>query len=261
MNDNSSLQIVNSERAVGTILSNFSTEFIMDVINDQLKMKFRPFMPGSPNYVTVLEENFNLAKATNPAFAYQIDDVRGKTFKEIIDIICNFYNLEFIGEQIQDYTPNDLYNLASILFDIFITNFTPRMINFFVRYIINNKEDIYNSIEGAEEFRKNKEATAYGRKMYTDGKLIVIHANLNNVLDNIAAHDIPFDLLINYLVTDPGMTNYLLSVLRDKNDLYKWHYASYITNPVTRPELFTAIKLSMQQIASDKPIDPIQFVG
>lgn len=259
MNDNSSLQIINSERAVGTILSNFSSDFIMDVIGDHLKMKFRPFTPGSPNYVIVLENNFNIAKATNPAFIDKIEDVRGKTYKEIIDKICSFYNLEFIGEQVQEYTSNDFFNLASILFDVFVSNFTPRMIEFFVRYIMNNKDDIYNSIDGAEEFRKNKEATSYGRKMYTDGKLVVIHANLNSVLDNIAGHDIPFNVLLHYIM-DSGMAGYLLSVLNDAGDLYKYHYASYINNPTTRPELFTAIKLSMQRIASDRPIDPTQFV-
>lgn len=260
MSDNSSAQIINSERAVGTILSNFGSDFIMDVIEDNLKMKFRPFHSGSPNYVLILEQQFNVAKATNPAYIDQIEKKRMDIYREIINKICLSYNLEFVGDKYNDYNPNELFNIASLLYDIFITNFTNRMINFFVRYIIDNKEELYKTIDNAEEYRRNKEVTAYGRKIYTDPILVVIHGNLNSVLDNIAGHDIPINILIRYL-TDDSISGFLMSILQDTGDLYKYHYASFITNQFTRSELFTAIKLSMQSIASDKPIDPNQFVS
>lgn len=260
MQNNSSIQIINSEKAVGTILSKFSTNFIMDVIDDNIKMKFRPFNVGPANFVIVLEQNYQMTKLQNPSFVNEIENNRAQTYREIINKICKFYNLQFIGEQYQELNPNDLFNLASILFDIFVSNFTNRMIEFFVRYIVNNKDDIYNSIENAEEIRKNKEMTSYGRKMYTDPKLVVIHSSLNSVIMNIASHDIPLALLLTYL-TDRDTAAYLSGMIVDINDIYKNHYASYILNELTKADIFTSIKLTMQNMVSDRPIDPGQYVS
>lgn len=257
---NSPEQIINSERAVATIISKFSPDFILDVIGDNIKMKFRPFNVGAANYVMILEQDFKMALLEHPAYKADIDETRKRTYRQIIDIIAGSYGL-IVSPEVDDYIPDQVYSLAVTLFDIFITNFTPRMINFFVQYIVHNKDDIYNSIASADEIRKNKEITAYGRKMYTDPKLVVIHSALNEVLSNIAAHDIPFPVLINYLTQDPFTSQYLLTVLQDTNDIYKYHYAVYINNPDTRSDLFTAIKFDMQRMASDRSIEVSQYVS
>lgn len=254
---NNPIQIINSEKAVGIILSKFSSDFILDVIQDNIKMKFRPFNVGAVNYPIVFEQDFKMAMMEHPSFIDQINDVRLKTYKEIIDIICASYNL-VVSAEVDDYTPDQMYTLAVLLFDIFVTNFTPKMINFFVQYIINNKDDIYNSITDAEEIKKNKETTAYGKKIYSDTKMVVIHSTLNSVLSSIAAHDIPFNILIYYLV-DRSTADYLLTVLQDTNDIYKYHYAKYINDPITRPDLFTAIKFEIQNMASDKAVNIEQY--
>jgi hypothetical protein len=254
---NSPIQIINSERAVGTIISKFSTDFIMDVIEDNMKMRFRPFNVGPANYPIILEEDFKMATLENPAYKDKFDDVRLKTYREIVLMICKFYGLA-VSPEIDEYTADQMLNLAATLFDIFVTNFTPKMVNFFVTYIVQNKDDIYNSIADVEEIKKNKDVTAYGRKMYTDPKIVVIHATLNSVLLNIAAHDIPFTSLIYYL-TDRNTADYLVSILQDTNDIYKYHYASFLVDPTTRADLFTAIKFDLQSRASNKPMSMIQF--
>lgn len=254
---NNPIQVINSEKAVGIILSKFSSDFILDVIEDNIKMKFRPFGIGPVNYPVVFEQDFKMAMMENPAFADNINQVRLKTHKEIIDIVCASYNLS-ISTEVDDYSPEQMYSLAVLLFDIFVTSFTPKMISFFVNYILNNKDDIYNSISDAEEIKKNKETTSYGRKIYNDTKMVVIHSALNSVLTSVSAHDIPFNVLIYYL-TDRPTADYLVSLLQDNNDIYKYHYASYIINPITRPDLFTAIKFEMQSIASDKEANIEQY--
>jgi hypothetical protein len=256
---NSPIQIINSERAVGTIISKFSTDFIIDVIQDNIKMRFRPFNVGPANYPIVIENELKMAVQEHPAYKDNFDDLRLKTYKEIVTMICSFYGLK-VSPDIEEYTPDQMFTLATILFDIFVTNFTPKMIGFFTQYIINNKDDIYNSIPDAEEIKKNKDTIAYGKKMYTDPKLIVIHASLNSVLTSIAAHDIPFRTLIFYL-TDMNTANYLLSILQDTNDIYKYHYASFINDPCTRADLFTAIKFDLQSRATDKAISVSQYTS
>lgn len=256
---NSPVQIINSERSVATIISKFSTDFIMDVIQDSLKLKFRPFNVGSANLVVVINQDINLAILENPAYRDNFNKLKFDTYNEIIGIICKYYNL-IIAEDLSTYTLDQIFSLAFMLYDIFITNFTPRMINFFVQYIINNSDDIYNSIQNVDEIRKNKETVSYGKKMFTDPKLVVIHSDLNAVLSNVVAHDISFEKLMHFL-TDTHTADYICSILQDAGDIYKYHYASYITNEVTRPDLFTAIKFEMQNRVSDKPIDFLQYIS
>lgn len=257
---NSPDQIINSEKAVGTIISKFSSDFILDVIQDNIKIKFRPFNVGPANYPIILEQDFKMALLENPAYRSDIDEARKRTYKQIIDIIASSYNL-IVSDEVNEFIPDQMYSLAVTLFDVFVSNFTPRMINFFVQYIIQNKEDINNSIVGAEEIKKNKETIAYGKRMYTDSKLVVIHSVLNDVLTNIASHDIPFPILLNYLVQDKYTAEWLLSLLQDTNDMYKYYYAIYINNPITRPDLFTAIKFDMQRMGSDRSIGVSEFVS
>ncbi len=257
MTDNSVIQIINSEKAVGTIISKFSIDFIMGIIEDNLRVKFRPFNVGAPNFVIVIEQQLQQTILMNPSYKDQIDETRERTYKDIIRLICKAYNLE-IAPEVEEYMADQAYNLAVILFDVFITNFTPRMINFFVRYILNNKTDIYNSIPDKDGLKRDRELTSYGRKLYTDHELIVIHSDLNSVLNGIAAHDIPLPVLLNYLVDKPT-ADYLSSILIDTGDIYKYHYASYILDNNTRADLFTAIKFDMQNRASDKPIDFTQY--
>ena len=256
MDNNSTIQIINSEKAVAMILSNFSSEFIMDVIDDNIKMKFRPYNVGPANFSIVLEQDFKTAKMQNPSFVDQIEEVRAKTHREIINRICMHYQLQFVGEEDDEYTPDQLATLSSILFDIFVSNFTPKMVWFFGRYIIDNKDDIYNSIENLEDLKKNKDLTGYGKRIYSDSKLIAIHANLNSVLENIAGHDIPFQVLLPYL-TDPNTAAYLSQIIVDCGDIYQHHYASYILNPITRSDIFTVVKFQLQSMA-DKIVVPIE---
>lgn len=259
MYNNGSVQIINSEKAVGTILSNFSTDFVMDVIEDNIKMKFRPYNVGSANFPVVIDQNLNLAKLENPAFTDQIEDARAKTHREIINKICDYYNLRFIGEEYQEYTSFQLSTLATTLYDIFVTNFTNRMVGFFVRFIYDNREDICKSLEAGNEdiAKKGKESMSYGKKIYTDPCMIQIHSNLNVVLHNMAGFDVPFSVLLRY-ISDINTANYLSSILVDTGDIYKNHYASYILNPMTRADMFTTVKLQLQEL-SDKQIDPSQF--
>lgn len=255
--NNSTVQILNSEKAVSAIISRFSTDFILDVIEDSIKMKFRPFNVGSANLVAVVDQEMKIGLLQNPSYEDKMKSVAEETYREIIFSICKSYNLA-VSEDILSYSYNQIFGLAYTLYDIFITNFTSRMINFFVQYIVDNKEDIYNSIVNADEIRKNKDSVSYGKKLYVDNKLIVIHSDLNNVLNSITAHDIPFDVLLTYL-SDRETAQYITSIIQDKGDIYKYHYASYIIDSTTRPDLFTAIKFEMQNRASDKPINFQQY--
>lgn len=246
---------LNTEQAVSEILSNFNTNFIMDVISDSLKNKFRPYNPKGINYPFVFENDFAKTLAANPSFQDEIDTVRKQTYREIIDMICDHYNLTFTLDQQGEVEPDRYYSIAYLMYEIFVADFTPRMMNFFVNLILKNIDSICAQIKQPEDLKTTRESTAYGKKIYVDQKMILISSYMDQVVDMITSIDIPFNTLMTYL-TDQKYAAYLSSILQDNGDIYKNHFASYLLNPITKPDMFTNIKLNIQAVAADRLVDP-----
>lgn len=238
--------MLDTDQALGTILGNFSSDYILHVVGDSLNMKFRPFSDEMPNICDILERQFAAVYANAPDYQDQISYTRSETYEEIIKIICNYYNLEFTLP-FEDIEPNELYGIARTMYDIFISRFSIYCINFFTRYIIDNKESIYNMINNDPEALRPKDQA---KKLVDDSMMILIHANINNIIMQMPTFDISLEILLQYFC-DPITFNRLNSILIDKNDIYKYHYASYISDPKTTAEMITAIKLNLQSVTYD----------
>ena len=238
-----SIGMLDTDQALGTILGNFSSEYILHVVEDSLSLKFRPFSDEMPNICDILERQFAAIYANAPDYQDQISYTRNETYQEIIRIICRYYNLEFT-EPFEDIEPNELYGIARTMYDIFIARFSMYCISFFTRYIVDNKESIYNMINNDPEALRPKEQA---KKMVDDAMMILIHANVNNIILQMPAFDISLEILLQYFC-DPMTFSRLNSLLVDKGDIYKNHYASYIANPKTTAEMITAIKLELQSL-------------
>lgn len=234
---------IDTDAAIGTILSHFDSEYINHVISDSLNMKFRPFDPPMPNMVDVLNRQFESIILNSPDYINEVRNVQTETYKEIINMICSYYNLTFTGD-FDSMNPQEMYGAAHTLYDIFISRFTEYMINFFVHYIINNSDSIYAYLNSDENSKKPKENGAYS-KSFIDPKFIIIHANINQVIYNMASYDISLQEMIGYFV-DRNSADYLISVLQDNNDIYKNHYASYIIDQRYSAGVLTNIKLNLQ---------------
>ena len=236
-----SIGMIDTDQALGTILGNFSSNYILHVVGDSLGLRFRPFSDEMPNICDILERQFAAIYANAPDYTAQVSYTRDETYQEIIKIICNYYNLEFTGI-FEDLQPDELYGIARTLYDIFVSRYTTFSINFFTRYIIDNKESIYNMVNCDPNAYRPKETNS---KVLDDEKMILIHANINSIIMNMPGFDIPLNILLSYLC-DPATYNRLSILLEDKGDIYKNHYASYITDPKTTAEMITSIKLNLQ---------------
>ena len=234
--------MIDTDQALGTILGNFSSEYILHVVDDSLRIKFRPFSDEMPNLCDILERQFASIYANAPDYLDQVTYTRGETYQEIIRIICKYYNLQFNGA-FEDIEPNELYGIARTMYDIFISRFTLYCIDFFTRYIVDNKESIYNMINNDPAAYRPKD----GNKSLDDAMMVLIHANMNTIIMNMPAFDISFETLLSYFC-DPVTYNRLISLLSDNGDIYKNYYASYIVDPKTTAEMITAIKLNLQSI-------------
>ena len=130
----------NSDNMLSQILGNFETQYIIDVVRDSINMRFRPYSIGLPG-LNAIEQNFqNIINGVDDYSQKQKTmEVREQTYQQVIDIICEYFNLS--------YTPNDdtdIYAIAYYLYDLLVANFTATIVNFFTIYILRNQEVLYN---------------------------------------------------------------------------------------------------------------------
>lgn len=237
---------IDTDMAIGTILSNFSSDYITHVMEDSLAMetRFRPFGSPAPNFVDVINRNLDLVKVEAPDYIDRIENVRSETFREIILMICNYYNLDFCAP-FEDINPVELYGIAQKLYDVFVSNFSDNLINFFVSYIVRNADDIVSYLQKDPNTIKHKEVGLYDQKRYIDPKFIIIHANINNVIYNIASYDIDLATLMSYFF-DPLTWNRMVMLLQDKGDIFKNYYSIYIKDQRYTAGVLTNVKLRLQ---------------
>ena len=119
------------------------------------------------------------------------------------------------------------------------------MIDFFVSYIVDNADSIANYLRLDETSVKPKESGVYNSEDYIDPKYILIHANINQVIYNMAAYDISLETLLNYFLKN-SVAAQISSLLEDCGDIYKNYYACYILDQRYAPGVLTNIKLQLQ---------------
>ena len=235
---------IDTDSGIGTILSRFESQYIIDVIGDSLKMRFRPFNTPMPNMVDTLERQFQATYIAAPDYKDKIDDCRTETYKEIISTICNFYQLQYSPE-LDSISMEELHGIASIFYDIFISRFTEHMINFFTSYIVKNVDAITQMLDNDPTTYRIKDNTMYQSKQYIDPKWILIHQNVNKIVYNMAAYDITFEQILKYILPI-DIADRILSIFTDVNSIYKNHYAIYILDPATSSGIYTNVKLKLQ---------------
>ena len=236
---------INTDRGLGTILSNFESDYIIHLVSDYIQYKFRPFEGNMPNIADIWERQFqNISENTSADYYEQIEEVRRNTYIEMINIVCDHYDLTFTGDT-ELFNTQQLYFIARNIFDIFIARFTENIINFFTSYISNNIDGIYNYLNKSEDTFKPKETGTYDSKNFVDPKFILVHANTNIVLYNMGSYDIPLSNIISFS-TDPNVSEALINLLADNGDFYKNHISKYITDSQYSPSVITNIKLKLQ---------------
>lgn len=242
---NGNFTSINTDRGLGTILSHFESEYINHLTLDFLNMRFRPFEGPMPNIVDIFERQFqNIKQNADGSYEESIDETRRSTYIEIINIICNYYNLSCTAS-LEDLDSVEIYFIARNIFDIFISRFTDNLVNFYIKYIKANLDSIYSYLERSEDSNKPKEIGTYDLKNYIDPKFMLIHANLNTVVYNMSSYDISlYDLIRSS--TDPSIAEQLSLILLDNENIYKNFYVPFIQDARYSPLVLTSIKLQLQ---------------
>ena len=244
MANNKVISNINADKALANILSNFESDYILHIITDSLDMKFRPYSNTLPGIYSI-ESNFTylLSNIEDPSKHQDILEVREQTYLEIIDIVCKYYNISFNPPE-----NTDIYSAAYWIYRFFVSDFTNTLINFYVNYILQEKDELYLYLN-LDSYKKDKDSTTiYSKKVCPDEKLSIIHANIELVLDAISSFDIGFENLVRFSQgNNEQLITFLLSSISDNTDVFKFYFASYLQSHKYRSDVITCVKLGIQQ--------------
>lgn len=240
---------IETDRSIGVLLGNFSDDFIRSSVEESLQYKFRPFNTRMPNFPAVLKQRFTMIKENTPEYIDDVTEKELEVYNDIIDIICENYNLSVVEDGIPD---EYVYTVCYYLYQFFISEFSERTINFLSNYSITNVADLLSHIPNES---KTIAKTNYSKKIYTHEDYAMLFDNVEQVLDIISGIDLPFQKLIIYLA-DSEVLGYQISALLsnyivDCGDIYKYHFVSLINNTSTRIDIITAVKINISRILGE----------
>lgn len=236
---NSNIYNMVAEGEIAELLSKFNTQYVMDVIDSNIKNRFA-FNPiiSNPNIINSYEMNFKGMLNNFPDDGENIMSIRQETYLTIINKICDSFNLQYIGDN------PDCYILAYNMYDIFVSGFSRNIINFFARYIYMYKNEIYNNM-GLDKYKKSKDSTTnYIRKVFEDSKYIdVIIARIREVIYYISGFDIDFYtfLTFNY---PREVCDFIYSNLAPLGNIFK----DEICKVINIPSILTEIRVAIQNL-------------
>lgn len=241
---NGKITNVNIDSALAAILDKFDTNYIMDAIQFSLDHKFRLYDQPMPNMVYGYEQQF---VKLSDGFSSNIGDIaetRLSTYVDIINILCQKHNLEFMQSDDLDY-----YSAAYHLYQFLVSDFTDNIKNFFTNFLVREKDGLYLSLELAQ-FKKNDLAMAYSSKMFASEKLALIHGNIGYVMENIQSFDIDLYSVLDLIYANKDISRFLYNIVSDRGNFFYDFLMRYVLDPMTGPELQTAIKLNLQTCAN-----------
>ena len=185
-----------AEGEVANILAHYNSDYIMSIIKNNIanRMNYN-YMIITPNIVSSYEMNFKDLMTRYPSDVENIQEVRRETYSLIIKIICQSFGLAI---QDMDEAYLDMYMLAFNLYDAFVSGFARNIINFCSRYIIQNKEAIYNNMN-LDRYKKDKSSSSsYIKKAYNDTELAMIISKIKEVIYYMSNFDIEMYTFLSY---------------------------------------------------------------
>jgi len=244
---NPDISNVNIDNQLAGILSQFNEDYIMDVVKDSLENSIRVYAPRRPNIVSAYETTF---KDLTNGFSSNTDEIlntRARVYNQIISIICNFYNFNFVTND----DTIDLYSAAYWLYDFFVSNYTKNMVDFYVTYIIKERDGIYNALDLANKRKDNDPILGYSKKIFKDPKLAAIHCDIDYVLAQMETFDIDLWTILTYVYAgNTNVPSYIYSLIQETVSVFRYYYEKSVLTSAQAPDLMVNIKLQLQQLGS-----------
>nr|DAL38435.1 MAG TPA_asm: hypothetical protein [Caudoviricetes sp.] len=233
---------IQANMQVATILSQFDSNYIMDVISDTIDQQFQSFNTITrPNIVQSFEEYFKQLKFQYPTDIENIDDTRYSAYQNIIDIICSKFNLDrFNLETVDNYT------LAFFLYDFFVSKFDLYMVNFYARFVVQEKSNIFINLGLQKSSELGDASSNYNRYAFSDDEeLAAVVANLPNILSALKSNDISDTDIYRSIYNNPDIVNLFETHIAPSISIFDI-YNRILFNQVLYPSVITQIRLKIQ---------------
>lgn len=243
INQNLLFSSINTDRDLASILDQFSEDSIESIIEESLKYKFAPYANRKPNLPYIINGKFmNLRENYTGSDHDSINTKEYQTYLIIINKICKAYNLSVVED-----IPYELaYSLAYSLYQIFISEFTEKILSFYANYIFANKDSLLAAIPEDQKLPRS----SYTKKMYSDPKIVALYENMDKAMDLVASLDFDLPKILEFL-SDKNTAEFICRYVSDVFNVYKNHIACYVTNQITRTDVLTSIKISYAQFTSE----------
>lgn len=227
-----------AEGEIAELLSKFNTDYIIDTITTNINNRFQyNTLILKPNIISSFELNFKDLVSTYPSDAENIMQVRYETYQNIINIICNAFNLQYNGND------PDRFSLAYNLYDFLISGYSRNIINFFAKYIYNNKDMIYEAMD-LDKYKRNKNSSVnYIKKIYNDNNIAIIISRIKDVIYYISGFDIDMYTFLSYNY-DKATCDFIYNNVVPLSNIFKEEFCQCLNNPM----LLTDIRLELQKL-------------
>ena len=234
---------IQANMQVATILSQFDSNYVMDVVEDTINsIQFNFDMIPRPNIVSSFEEYFKVLINIYPSDIENIQLTRNDSYHNIMNIICSKYGLR------KTETENtDIYTLAFYLYDFFVSKFDSYLVNFFADYITMHKSDIFNTLGLDKAVENGDVSTTYNRYAFgSDQELATVVANLPAVLSTIKNFDISDAEVYKFAYGNiPLVINLLEDHIEPSVSIF-YMYNNILFNPNMYPNIITQVRLKIQ---------------
>lgn len=237
IDNNKAIAGISTDYEIASILNNFSDFMIKDMIKESIRYRFRPYGLRLPNYPYILCGQLNNVLHHSVGHDEEIIEKKEDVLRQIIEIVGSSFGFQISAEIPQQ----QLYPLCYLIYQIFVSEFTDRMLNFYTQYIIDNMDSILRYIK-QEEITKS----SYSKKIYNNQDYGVIYDNMIKVMDIVAGLDIQLPELITYLSTKET-SDFICSFIEATDDIYRKNFVSYITDPTTVADVITSVRFKFVQ--------------
>lgn len=228
---------------VATILSQFDSNYIMDVVSDTIDQQFYSFNTITrPNIVQSFEEYFKQLKYQYPTDLDNIEETRYNAYMNIIDIICSKFNLT----KTNNLDNIDIYTIAFFLYDFFVSKFDLYIVNFYSKYVVQEKSNIFINLGLQKTSEVNDASYNYNRFAFSDDEeLAAVVANLPDILSAIKNNDIQDIDVYQSIYNDSNISDSIYSCIIPSISIFEI-YNRILFNSILYPSVITQIRLKIQ---------------
>lgn len=231
---------------ISMLLKYYNSDILISQIDQKIANR-NQFDLISPNLIDSFENNFNELRKKYPEDINNITDVRERLYIDIINKIqanCGIIDIVDLGGV-------NIYDLTSVLYSFFISDYVNNIIKLFANFIFTQRTALYNDLN-LDQFKKDKDSSnVHYKKVYNDPIIAVIISKFNYILQSISTLDMSFEQLITsgYYELDARAISILKHVIT-VNDFYKIICYTALNDP--NHHMLSEMKLKLQALTQQQ---------